>query len=130
VENYLRFHEKRKQSATLYKEPKTEQDSVLKQQLTTYILEHITDSGITIERMADHVLQSRRTLFRVIETETGMTPGEFIREIRLQKALELLQTKQNLRLDELAYMVGYKTPGGFRKAFLERFGFHPTKGMV
>jgi signal transduction histidine kinase/DNA-binding response OmpR family regulator len=128
IKNLLHLYQRRSIYSQLNLKENSAPDPSLKQQLTAYILEHIDDSGITIERMADHFFQSRRTLFRAIESETGMTPGEFIREIRLQKALELIQTKPNLRLDELAYAVGYKTSTGFRKAFYERFGFHPIKG--
>jgi signal transduction histidine kinase/CheY-like chemotaxis protein len=127
VRNLLRLYENRKRTVILESTESIQELTSLHQQLATYILEHIDDSTITLERLADHFLQSRRTLYRAIETETGMTPGEFIREIRLQKALGIVQTKPSIRLDELAYSVGYKTSSGFRKAFMERYGFHPTK---
>ena len=100
---------------------------VSKRRLANYVSENVKNPNITVELLAEQFAQSRRNLFRIIEAETGMKPAEFVREIRLKRALELTQSKQNLRLDELAYAVGYKSPSGFRNAFEERFGYHPTK---
>ncbi|TNE69550.1 response regulator [bacterium] len=127
VQNLLRFYEKRKKMELSLPANEISKDKDLHEQMAAYILENIQDANITIERLADRFLQSRRTLFRVIEAETGMTPAEFVREIRLKKSLEILQVRKNIHLDELAYSVGYKTSSGFKNAFIERFGYHPTK---
>lgn len=127
IENLLRLYQNRQKNEFKYTDSSNIEDLELHKKVGEYVYNNISDTSINIELIADHFLQSRRTLFRIIEAETGMTPGEFIRELRLQKALELVQSKKNYRLKELMVAVGYKTPNGFKRAFYKRFGFHPTK---
>lgn len=127
IENLLRLYQNRKKNALHYQDEKSSANNELHTKVAEYVYTNVSDTSLTIERLADHFLQSRRTLFRVIEAETGMSPGEYIREIRLQKALELIQSQKDIRLNELMAAVGYKTPAGFKRAFHKRYGFHPTK---
>ncbi|MCB0848072.1 MAG: helix-turn-helix transcriptional regulator, partial [Bacteroidetes bacterium] len=50
----------------------------------------------------------------------------FIRSIRLQKGLELLQTT-HLNVSEIGYDVGFNSPGYFYRTFLEEFGKAPSE---
>lgn len=86
---------------------------------------HIRDQSLSVDVLADHLNMSRRTLYRIIEAETGMTSAEFIREIRLQTARSLLQNSNQATLDAVAEAVGYASGRNFRKLYHERFGVHP-----
>ncbi len=57
------------------------------------------------------VLQS--LLIKIIKTELDMTPTEMIREIRMEKAFDLLKNNSDLSIDEVAYKVGYHKPTWF-----------------
>ena len=127
VRNLLRFYERRKKVILSSNLVELGEHENLATRIANFVSENVKNPNITVELLAEQFAQSRRNLFRIIEAETGMKPAEFVREIRLKRALELTQSKQNLRLDELAYAVGYKSPSGFRNAFEERFGYHPTK---
>lgn len=103
-----------------------EEDESLTQQLISYIREHISDSSLTVDKMVSDFPQSRRSLYRNIQKETGMTPSELIREVRLTTARELVnQHGKSYRLEELSDAVGYKSSSSFRKAYENRFGVHP-----
>lgn len=67
---------------------------------------------------------SKITLYRKIKTATGKTTSQFIREIRLTKAKELLYDEE-LTVAEIAYKVGFGSATYFNKCFNEYFGCSP-----
>ncbi len=70
---------------------------------------------------ADKMNVSRATLYRKIKTMTGLSATEFIRNIRLKVACQLLE-KKNTNISEVAYAVGFTIPKYFSKRFKKEFG--------
>jgi len=97
------------------------------ERIAAYIREHIEDAELKIETIAKALSKSRSSLIRSIKAESGMTPLQFIREIRLQYARQLLITNPKLSLDELAESVGFQKISWFVKLFEERFGVKPSE---
>jgi len=56
---------------------------------------------------------------------TGLTPNEFIREIRLQKAYQLLEERRYFTVAEVRYATGFENASYFTKVFSKRFGQRP-----
>ncbi len=90
-----------------------------------WVKANIRDQSLSVDTLADQMNMSRRTLYRLIEAETGMSSAEFIREIRLQTARILLHNSNSATLDAIADAVGYANGRNFRKLYQERFGVHP-----
>ena len=67
---------------------------------------------------------SSKQLYRKIKQYLGITPVEFIRQIRLRKAAQLLEQKK-FTVSEVMYMVGFNSPGYFSKCFTAQFGTTP-----
>lgn len=67
---------------------------------------------------------SHISLHRKLKTSSNQTISQFIREIRLKKAKELL-LKEDLTVSEIAYQVGFGSPTYFNKCFHEYFGYPP-----
>lgn len=88
------------------------------------ILIHIDDEDFNVGKLAEYLNLSRSQTLRKIKAATGCSANEYIREIRLQKALELLKD-ENLSISEIAYQVGYKNPSYFIKCFHDRFKYAP-----
>lgn len=63
------------------------QEETFIQDLENYVLQHI--EAVTIEDLVAHTGLSRRTLYRKF-LENNIRPGEFVRDIRLNKAKEIL----------------------------------------
>lgn len=72
---------------------------------------------------------SRPQLYRKIISLTGKSPNDFIREIRMRKAIELLKSKTK-NISEVSFEVGYSNPSYFSKIFQKHFGCSPSEIMV
>jgi signal transduction histidine kinase/DNA-binding response OmpR family regulator len=123
--NLLTYYTRRKKLKLSIESKDVQTDSDFLKQATIYVSKHISNSNLSVEMMADEFSQSRSSLYRNLQLETGMTPAEFIREIRLTSARQIIAQKPSIRLEELANAVGYKSATSFRKVYEERFGEHP-----
>ena len=80
----------------------------------------------SVEQLSAALFMNRTTLYRKITAITGLTPLEFIRNIRLKRAAQLLQ-KSGRTIAEVAYEVGYNNPKLFAKLFKEQFNVTPSQ---
>jgi AraC-like DNA-binding protein/ligand-binding sensor domain-containing protein len=67
---------------------------------------------------------SQAKVYRKLIALTGMSINEFIRNIRLKKAAQLL-LETDLTVSEIAYETGFSSPGYFTKCFTAEFGQTP-----
>jgi len=68
---------------------------------------------------------SKSQLYRKMISITGKSPNNFIKEYRLNRALKLLN-KKNENISEIAYETGFNSPAYFSKCFQETFGILPS----
>lgn len=78
----------------------------------------------SLEEIARVVGCSHFYLSRTFSTETGMTISQYLRQLRMEKAAELLKTGK-FNVTEVAIEVGYNSLGHFSKSFHETFGCCP-----
>jgi transcriptional regulator GlxA family with amidase domain len=102
----------------------SEEEAFLQSLLTT-VEEALADSTFGVDHLADSVGLSRRQLERRLKDVTGQTPAELIRQMRLERAAQLLKAQFG-SVSEIAYAVGYKSPSYFSTAFREAFGHAPS----
>ena len=91
-----------------------------------YIEENLTNPKLSVEDLSKHVGMSRGTLYYKILELTGLSPVEYIRSVKLDKAIVLLE-KSDLNVSQIAYMVGFATPTYFAKAFKAKFSIQPSE---
>ena len=94
--------------------------------LHSFILDHISETDLSLDRLAEAMAVSRATLTRKVKTDTGMTVNEFVRICRLKKAAELL-AENNYRINEVAYLVGFSSPSYFTLSFQKQFKMLPSE---
>ena len=87
---------------------------------------HLDDEQYSVERLSDEVGLSRTQLHRKLKALIDQTPGDLMRLIRLQRALELL-TGNVGSVAEVAYMVGFSNPSNFSTSFSRHFGYPPSE---
>ena len=87
--------------------------------------QYLMDSEFDVADFAEKLNLSKSTLYRKIKTITGLSPVEFIRNIRLKHACKILK-KQSLHIAEVAYAVGFSDPNYFTLCFKAQFNITPT----
>lgn len=92
--------------------------------LRAIIREHLDDSQFSVERLGEEMGLSRAQLYRKVKALTGLSPVELFRKARLEQAHHLLQTTE-MSISEIAYAVGFSTPGYFSKCYKDEFGVSP-----
>ncbi len=100
-------------------------DEIFLEKLNTLILEHLDAPGINIENLAAAFNMSRITFYRKIKSLSGMSPHQLVNVTRLKKAAEMM-SKGNLRINEIAYTVGYGSQSQFGRNFQKQFNMKPT----
>lgn len=101
-------------------------DSELLQNITGKIEANLDNPEYSIEQLGYETGLSRVHLFRKLKHLTGLSPSQFIRNYRLQKALEIL-SREEIRVSELAMQVGFNDTSYFIKCFREKFGVSPNE---
>ena len=96
------------------------------QSILSVIEERLGDSTFGVEVLAQEVSLSRRQIERRLREVTGQTPADLIRQMRLERASQLLKAGAG-SVSEIAYAVGYKSPNYFSTAFREAFGHSPSE---
>lgn len=104
----------------------TSEDEKLVSKITKYVEQHLDDTELSVETMAQNVGFSRVQLYRRLVSITGHTPSELIRIIRLRHAEQLLAESQ-LTVSEIAYKVGFSSQRYFSKCFKDLFGYMPSE---
>ncbi len=97
------------------------------QRVKELILENIDNSNFKVPQLAAALSMSERNLYRIIKSESGLTPTKFINEIKLTIARKHLQVNRYKTVQEVAFAVGFETNSYFSKLFKERFGKSPAE---
>jgi signal transduction histidine kinase/ligand-binding sensor domain-containing protein/DNA-binding response OmpR family regulator len=90
------------------------------------IEKNISDPDFDIETFSSEVGVSRMQLYRKLEALTNMTVREFIRDIRIKRAAQLLE-QNKITISEVIYHVGFRDMAYFRKCFREQYGASPSE---
>jgi len=91
-----------------------------------YINDNIDDSNLNVEHLAEELRLSRSQLYRKIKALTGQTANEFLKNVRLEKAKEIIETT-NDTIGEISFKVGFSSPSYFTSCFKTHFGILPTE---
>ncbi len=95
----------------------------------TIIRKNLENENFRVADLAGELAYSVRQLNRIMKQMSGLTPLQFILEMRLQKAYYLLSAKQYATLAEVRHKVGMPGATHFNKKFKERFGISPARLM-
>ena len=94
------------------------------QKLTSLVEANLANEKFGPEELAREAGMSHSSLNRKLNTITNQSASQFIREIRLKKAKELLQN-EDATIAEISYRVGFGSPTYFNKCYREYFGVAP-----
>jgi len=94
--------------------------------LKSVIENNIDNTDFSLAQLCRAMNLSRAQLYRKIKAQTGTSPALYIRDLRLQKAKQLLQTT-DLNITEITYQVGFKDLSYFSRSFSEKYGIAPSE---
>ena len=99
-------------------------DQMFLKHLDEIIEIHLEDEQFGVEELARELGLSRSQLHRKLNSLTGKSTSQYIREYRLEKAMEMLQTNV-ATASEIAYRVGFSSPTYFNSSFNKYYGYPP-----
>ena len=93
--------------------------------VTRLIVDHLSDSGFTIDRLCREMAMSRTLFYVKLKSYTGKSPQDFIRIIRLERASSMLRSGRSVT--DAAAMTGFDNAKYFSTVFKKYFGVSPSK---
>ena len=104
---------------------KSEKDKFL-QKVLNYVHDNIDNPQLSVEALSAHTSMSRASLYNKLLELTGMSPVDFIRSVKLEKAASLLE-KSDKSISEVAYETGFANPNYFTKVFKAKYQMTPSE---
>jgi ligand-binding sensor domain-containing protein/DNA-binding response OmpR family regulator/signal transduction histidine kinase len=129
LEYHQKLHDifKSNSSADLLNETEMpEGDREFLTKLVQVIEEHLIDPELNAVFLEKSFCISKMQLYRKLKTLTGMTPGEFIKHIRLKHTARLL-ISTNLNVTEIFYQTGFNNQSYFFREFKKRYNCAPNE---
>ncbi|MGJ1333797.1 two-component regulator propeller domain-containing protein [Sphingobacterium siyangense] len=103
----------------------SEKDKFL-QKVLNYVHDNIDNPQLSVEALSAHTSMSRASLYNKLLELTGMSPVDFIRSVKLEKAAGLLE-KSDKSISEIAYETGFANPNYFTKVFKAKYQMTPSE---
>ncbi|HKJ78308.1 MAG TPA: hybrid sensor histidine kinase/response regulator transcription factor, partial [Prolixibacteraceae bacterium] len=104
----------------------TPAEEVLVKNAISTIEKNLQNPEFSSEVLASKLNMSSSSLYRKLKTITGISTAEFIRNIRIKRAAQLMADKQRT-ITEIAYDVGFNDLKHFRTVFQKHFECSPTE---
>ena len=96
------------------------------QEVIRLVDENLQNPDFKIDDLAETMNMSRAVFYRKIKTFTGTSPIDLVKEMRLKRALELLDA-DTYSLSEVAYQSGFSSPQYFSRVFKEQMQCTPNE---
>ncbi len=93
--------------------------------IKSYVCKHYTT--VTLQQLADHMQMNTSYLSSFFRNKTGKKLFDYITEVRLNAAFEILKTDSFLNVAEIAERVGYTNAISFSRSFKKQFGVPPSE---
>lgn len=88
------------------------------------IEENLSNEQFGVSELAAKIGMSRSNLLRKIKKLTRLSVSQFIRQLRLENAMEMLK-QQSMNVSEVSYRVGFRSTSYFIKCFHDHYGCPP-----
>ncbi len=102
----------------------TPMDEVFLNKVKAVVEKYLGEEDFDVEILSREVGMSHSQIHRKLKALTNQSASQFIRSLRLHRAVELLKQKAGT-VAEIAYQVGFGSQAYFTKCFHEQFGCSP-----
>ena len=117
IERHVTFHKRAR--------GRHEERSVLMSQMLAYMNENFT-GDCSIGHMAEELCYEKAYLSKVFSKTIGISPAEYVLQLRLSRACELLRSTPDSVIN-VGIASGFNSPRTFNRNFMERYGVTPTQ---
>jgi signal transduction histidine kinase/DNA-binding response OmpR family regulator len=131
IENILSNREMIKKRIELHDEKSNEKElssngDTLIEKTEKIIKQNLRNSDFDFAKLLEILNISRSTFHRKIKSSTNQSPSEFIRDVRLKNAVDLMKTT-NFNIDEIGTYVGFNSTSYFIRSFKKKYGKTPKE---
>ncbi len=91
----------------------------------TVILRQAHNNEVSVSNLAEQLEMSKRTFERRMKKLTGKTPKQYLNELRLQMAHQLIVQKKHSNVQKVCHKVGFENRDHFSRIFKKQFGYSP-----
>jgi len=102
------------------------EEEELVEKMLKAIGEHMDDTDYTVDLLAGDIGMSRASLYKKTQQMLGITPNDFLRNVRLKHAARLLAETSH-PVNQVSLMVGFQTSRYFSQCFRQMFAVTPTE---
>lgn len=131
IENLLHSRVLLKDKFLKYNEPtekidfKSKIDQEFIQKAVQIVNDNMSDSEFSVEILCKLIYMSRPVLYRKLKALLDQSPQDFIKIIRLKKAVEYMH-QSDMNITEIAYQTGFSDPKYFATCFKNHYGMSPS----
>lgn len=104
----------------------SEQDHKFMDKLLEFMEEHLSNGDLNVDMLVKHFYMSRSSFFAKLKMLTGLSPIEFIQQMRVKRAAELIE-ENKYSMSEISVMVGINDPHYFSRYFKKAYSMTPTE---
>ncbi len=104
----------------------TDKDEKFLRDVIKIVEDNMMESDFDIDKIASSTTLGRTTFYNKLKGLTGMSPVEFVRDIRVKRALQYLESGQ-YSVSEAAYQAGFNNPHYFSQCFKKKYGCSPSE---
>lgn len=132
VSNLLKNRDKIREHAMntafdhLHLRVQSKSDEQFLEKLNNYINDHIRNSNLSMDLLADYMGMSRPTFYRKVKAVANLSPKELVDQVRIKKAAELI-AENDLKIFQVANKVGYNSQTVFGQNFQKYFKRSPKE---
>ncbi len=94
--------------------------------LMEYLEKNIGNADMRVDDMAAAVNLGRTVFFNKIKSIVGMSPTDFVRDLRIKRSIELIQ-KSHMTISEISIAVGFNDQRYFSRVFKKQTGMTPSE---
>jgi AraC-like DNA-binding protein len=103
-----------------------EENKKFKEKITSFIHTHISDTGLSVQDIAQEMAMSRSLLYLQTKNILGCTPNNLILDMRMEHAMNLI-SNPSTNISDIAYTCGFSDPKYFARCFKKATGMTPSE---
>ena len=100
-------------------------DSALVEKFRKLVDENLMSDKLNIPFLCEQLGMSQTTFFRKMKNVLDVSPNDYIRIARIERAAKVLLERDDVRISDVAYEFGFSSPSYFTRCFIQHYGMSP-----